>query len=183
MSIIHDALKKVQQSMKQNSSSPTPSNSPEEVVEVLPSSLEGNTVNQASSWPLMILMLLIVVGCAVSIVLQIQKKNPKFLSKIHFNALLKTPVKSVAKPQNTAPAEPLAQVTVPASISASVQNPLPITLNVQGIMASGGHNIALINNRVHEEGDVINGIKILKISLESITVEHDGKQETVDVRR
>ncbi len=150
---------------------------PEDIVEVLPSSSstpDKKPAGRTSSWILVSVGLIVLGGAGV------------FL-KLHPSA----PV------TQTPTAKPLAQMTVnsPVAISKASSSPTspstpsaaeataPLVLNVQGVMASGGHNVALINNNIYEEGSLVNGAKILKIDLNAITIEHDGKQEIVTVTK
>ena len=194
MSIIHDALKKVQVSMQQNPLPPNSIKPPEDEVEVLPSSSSGSNKkekSQFSSWFLIIVSLIILGFSGNLILLQIQKKHPEFLSRIHLNFSFKflkkeSPPKPLA--QVIIPQEPIAPKITPTPVEASTPPtnpapPPPIVLNIQGIMANNNQNVVLINNNVYEEGSVINGQKIVKISLDAITVEHNGQQEVIQIKK
>ena len=56
------------------------------------------------------------------------------------------------------------------------------TLKIQGIMADPKGNVALIDGKVYAEGDDIDGAKIVRISLDSIVISRDGKEETLSAR-
>ncbi len=56
------------------------------------------------------------------------------------------------------------------------------TLNIQGVMDGGKSKVALINDKIYEEGDEISGVKILSISVDAITILKDGKEEKIVVR-
>jgi hypothetical protein len=201
MSIIHDALKKVQRSMETNPSQVNPANgNPEEIVEVLPSSSPNTTKNPVSAFFLTLCAVIIIGGSCIYIMNQIKQKYPHFLSGIHFKLPFAekfhttSSKKHVISPSSNHPStvNSLARVTIPVSNTPSENGPsstsstvasLPLILNIQGIMASGNQNLALINNNVYEEGSVIDGIKILKINLDALIIEHNGKQETVAVRK
>jgi hypothetical protein len=139
------------------------------------------------------------VGSGLYIVSQIQKKNPQFLSKIKINTPLRLPKISFTKAKTNPPAKPLAQISLPPT---NPPSPTPnkdqtlntitppnraptaaVVLNVQGVMASNNHNVVLINGNVYEEGNVINGVKILIINLDNITIEYAGKQEMIAVKK
>ena len=53
---------------------------------------------------------------------------------------------------------------------------------MQGILAQGNRTLALINDKIYEEGDEIGNIKIISIESNSITILKDGKEERVRVR-
>ena len=53
---------------------------------------------------------------------------------------------------------------------------------IHGVMANGSRNIVLINDQVYQEGDDVDGVKIVKINLDSITVNNNGKEQTIRVK-
>ena len=55
------------------------------------------------------------------------------------------------------------------------------TLNIHGIMSDPKGNVVLIDNGIYAEGDEVNGVKIVKITLDGIVVLKDGKEETIRV--
>jgi hypothetical protein len=189
MSIIHNALKKVQKSMQKNSETPAPTTSSEGFIETL-SSTESKQRNPSTPWvPTMVLVIL---GIAIAFgILQLQK-NPSLLAKLNLNmkpaeskplAQIVTPVK-VEQPKaasNSPVATPAPSAIAPVATVTTVATP-PV-LNVQGIMASGHKIVALINNEIYEEGSFVNGQKILKISMNSLTLEHDGHQEIIPIKK
>jgi len=95
-------------------------------------------------------------------------------------AIANTPVASPMAIPETSPATSLATIPVTAGVA---QAPVPITLNVHGIMANtSGGNLALINDQVYQEGDEVDGAKIIKINLNSITVDIGGREQTIRVK-
>lgn len=52
---------------------------------------------------------------------------------------------------------------------------------VNGIMARGKQNLALIDGQVYEQGEEVDGVKIIKINPNSIVVLEDGVERTVKV--
>ena len=174
MSIIHDALKKVQQTMT------TAQIKPGDIVAVLPSfsrAPDKKPISRRLSRILVSIGLLLIVATDVFIFSQIKKQYPQ-PSRLYPPApVAQTPVAKTSVPPVT---RPLTQTTIgPAATKKTV----PLALNVQGVMASGGHNVALINNNIYEEGSFINDARILKINLNAITIERDGEQKTVMVTR
>jgi hypothetical protein len=213
MSIIHDALKKVQQSMQNKQTPSTPTN-PEDVVEVLPSSspAPSSVKEKGIPWRNLAIGLfawVIVMVSGYFIYSQLHSKYPQKFPRIEFSfhpfkkqattsskplAQIIIPAKkaSVATHKATAKSAAIHPATPAAAISTTTPAPAPmattstsspIILNVQGVMSSNGHNVALINNEVYEEGSVVNGQKIVKINLNTITVEHDGQEEVVSIKK
>ena len=199
--------------MTQNSTPGNSLNSPEnERVEVLPSLSPNNEKNNNPLQIIFLVVLCIVIMGAIGffIVSQIQIKNPHFMSKINLNISYKLPKFSFNHSNKaTVPAKPLAQLSVqePAvqisapipqnppeqapkeaseapTLSPSKTPPSPsTTLNVQGIMASDSHNVVLINNKIYTEGEIVDGVKILAISMDALTIERDGNQEIISVKK
>lgn len=58
----------------------------------------------------------------------------------------------------------------------------PNRIVIQGIMARDDKNVALINNEIYEVGQTIQGRKIISISADSIQVSHRGKIKTLQVK-
>ncbi len=79
----------------------------------------------------------------------------------------------------------------PRTLSENKATPVPIAqvateteekLNIQGILSQGGKTVALINDKIYEEGDELGSIKILTIDSASISILRNGKEENVRVR-
>jgi len=237
MSIIHDALKKVQQGLSgKNNETPTapltdakPSSSyiysappeasvptAEKPIEVLPSSQ-----NNAKSFLAMLCAIAISIACIAFFFKQLNTYFPQLqptlknafykyiLRKDEFGfknerdlvPLAKIIVNPPAAPAPTpAPTMPAVAPTTPALIPTAVASaatvpavtPTPIppvgtpvtpeTLNVHGVMSNGNQNLVLIDDQVYQEGDEVDGVKILKIGLTSITVLNNGQEEKIRVR-
>jgi hypothetical protein len=178
MSIIHDALKKVQKSMQKNPDTSTPTTSSEGFIETL-SSPESQQKSSSAQWiPTLVLVTLAVGGAFLYLRMQ-KNHQPKHLAEIVTAAPVKVaPPKVVSTPVPTPPAS-----TTPAPVAPTpAAKPKPV-LNIQGVMAQGSKNVALINDGIYEEGSVVEGQKILKISLNAITVEHDGHQEIIPIKK
>ncbi|MDE2222638.1 MAG: hypothetical protein KGK03_06165 [Candidatus Omnitrophica bacterium] len=90
--------------------------------------------------------------------------------------------------QATAPLPPLAKIKVgPAAKSdAAAAGQTAVTqnapLNIHGVLAGGSKNLVLIDDQVYQEGDEVDGIKIVKISLNAITVINNGQEEIIPVK-
>jgi len=227
MSIIHDALKKVQRGLsnKPHLLPPAPMTAeppkksdyvyatpsvedikPEEKIEIIkekPSLLKiiksllaiicAAAITAGSIW--------YIYGQVQSYIPNVPKITPKSLYKLipkemiaHFKAKPKvvplkpmgqitihtqTPTKVVA-PVNPAPAA--APVAVPTAAPVTVPVAPSITLNVHGIMSDAKGNVALINDQVYQEGDDIDGVKIVKINLNSIIVDDNGVERKIPVK-
>jgi len=191
MSIIHDALKKIQQGQ-----TPKASETPE--VKTLPP-------RQNKIKPVLALL------CAVVIILwsfgsfykQLHAYFPKAkkLAKSSFYKLIhkeEIPNSKTKAPENLIPSakltvnppkplnppkpsSPSSPTNLPA-ISNTLKPNVPQTLNIHGVMSNGPNNLVLINDQVYQEGDDVDGVKIVKISLDSITVINNGKEEKIRVK-
>jgi len=220
MSIIHDALKKVQEGRnpkpnttpaqgagapEQTGSDYVYSNSPEKQSEEKPVEHLHYKRNMAKSILAFICALAISGGAFWFLYKQVgtyfpgfkgwamtsinKLMNKKTLPSFKTRAVedLKPLAKITLTPPN--PSAAASQVTSPASPSvntagATISQDIsaPITLNIHGVMSNGPTNLALINDQVYQEGDEIDGIKIAKINLKSITVIDNGKEKTIPVK-
>ncbi len=189
MSIIHDALKKVQKSMEQNNTPINPFKLQEDIVEVLPSLNPKKKKNNSTLlWISIITSVLILFGFVLFIFSEIKSKNPKFLFSLNLNSIMRTQThSSKTKITPTPTSSPVKEAAQTPTANTPIANAPPLspspTLDLQGIMASSGQNIALINNSVYEEGAVIDGKKIIKINLNTITIEYNGKQEEITLKK
>jgi hypothetical protein len=213
MSIIHDALKKVQQGLSSKSEkievippAPQPTNAsayiydtPPKVEQLPPSSQETNNPkppfqNKIKSILAMCLAMAITAGSLFFVYQQFRNYIPraqKYVKKSFYKLIHKEDLPDF---KNRAPEDlkPLAQLTInpPMEVSSGTTNPssplkppAPITLNVHGIMSdTKGGNLALINDQVYQEGDEVEGAKIVKIDLDSITVIINGTEQTIRVK-
>lgn len=165
MSIIHEALKKVQQSMS------IPQAKSEEMVEVLTS--PDKKIAQHPLSPFLVAMGLVILVAAGLYFINMQKFAHL---PLHWRGLTTKQV-SLAKP---------AVAAIPAVKMPQVPNAPPPPLdpfNLQGVMADGSHSVALINDNIYEEGALVNDARIIKIGLDSVTIERNGKQETISVKK
>ncbi len=231
MSIIHDALKKVQEKSGPKAdttqsppalteppkfesvfSDPPPRN-PDDVlpaIEHLPAK-----ENKARSILAFLAAIAITIGSFVFCYAQLHTYFPKADRWVteQFDQLVHKNKHPEAGPQTPKVLTPLAKITVlppspaqpaspvavtkplnptspgnapnPASLPAvSNTNPptTPQTLNIHGVMSNGTSNLVLINDQVYQEGDEVDGIKILKINLNTITVLNNGQEEKIRVK-
>ena len=54
-------------------------------------------------------------------------------------------------------------------------------LIINGTMTRGEQNLALIDGQIYEEGDVVDGIKLIKITPKGVTILENGEEHTVKV--
>jgi hypothetical protein len=205
MSIIHDALKKVQQSMQKETAANPESAHVAPVEEVQRSAPSEKKPPYVLIISLCILTPLLLVWAAGGLVLPLMKQRfpqhiPAWLHKLSFlekkveaKPLAQIVIPPAAEPAPAPPsqeAKPAAASNEQASSNVPSQETAPATvpstpmvLNVQGVMANSSQNVVLINNEIYEEGGVVNGYKIIKINLNAIVVEHDGQQETIPIKK
>ena len=202
MSIIHDALKKVQQSLDpktdetQIRSSAVTETGPAYLyetpkIEDLPqagqqtANKESPMKNKIKSTLVLSAAIVITVASALYIYQQFQNDIPKinsFAKKSFYKLINKEEPLAFA---NKAPGDlkALAQLTINPSAGSKMANPpAPIILNIHGVMSNGSNNLVLINDQVYQEGDEVDGAKIVKINLNSITVINNGVEQTIPVK-
>jgi len=197
MSIIHDALKKVQQKLapKSDTTETNPAAAPTALdnLYVTPPLIE--TLPQAGQEPegkkspkkldsgnviVLCIALAVIGGSGYYLYYQFKDDIPKvnnFAKKEFYKIVYKKEPPPAFKTKAQADLKPLAQLTITPTKTSS-----PITLNIHGIMANATGNLALINDQVYQEGDEVDGAKIIKINLDSIIVDVNGSQQTVYVK-
>jgi hypothetical protein len=198
MSIIHDALKKIQQGQQtppKNDETPLFA-SPIKPAEQEPPAIELSAPkkNKTTSALAVICALVFTIGALIFCYRQMNTYFPqlKRAAKSSFYKLIHK--KEIPDFKTKAPQDlvPLAKITVnppkplsPSNVSTiatTAQHGLPVTLSIHGVMSNGSGTLVLINDSVYQEGDDVDGVKIVKISLNSITVINNGKEETIYVK-
>lgn len=171
MSIIHEALKKVQNSL-QDQIPPPPRLGGTEPLTVVPA--EGEAKNGAKGgWKTLVLVLsAVAVLTTAGYVYRQGASSP-------------APHPAVPKIGSPPPVQVnAAPVPQPEAKAEAKPEPRPEhadTLNIHGIMSDPNGNVVLIDNGIYAEGDEVQGVKIVKISLDGIVVLKDGKEETIRV--
>jgi len=204
MSIIHEALKKVQRSLASKSSkdskyqpvsAPPPtsdyvySNAP--ATETLPpvEKPKSPVINGIKSFLAFFCALAITIGSAGYIYLQFQKNAPNVqtMAKQSYYKLVHKKILPDFKTVAPQVLKPMAQLTIntPAATSTgSAPAPAPVTMNIHGVMANGsGKNLVLIDDSVYQEGDEVAGARIIRINLDSIEIFNNGKIDVIRVKR
>jgi len=208
MSIIHDALKKLQQGgAKPEEKKPQPlfetpveplfSNAP--APKPAARAIKPAPQNTFKTLMAFCCALLIFAGAFFFLYKQVDSYFPEVtgwaVSAYKKILRIKPDIKSAEKPEPLAqiiphaapPAPPAAaapQAPAPVKTTAVINEPRPEpeTLNIHGVMANGKNNLVLINDQVYQEGDEVAGIKILKIGLDYITVDNNGQEEKIRVK-
>jgi len=192
MSIIHDALKKVQQNLapKGDETQISPSTTTQNASAYLyekPAELEGLPPKKNKIKSLFVLSATIVITAAsvLYIYQQFQNDIPKVknFARKSFNKLIhkEEPLAFATKAPEDLKA--LGTLTINPSASSTITKPsAPVTLNIHGVMSNGSNNLVLINDQVYQEGDEVDGAKIVKINLNSITVINNGVEQTIPVK-
>jgi type II secretory pathway component PulC len=186
MSIINDALKKAQQGLNPQgdkakdaqAKSPWATENYEATppVEQLPTPKKNKIKTLINNACIIVIATAITIASISYILQQFQSDIPrvKTFAQTSINKFMN---KKGIKPKPPAP-KPLAQLTLNPAATGTAS----LTLNVHGIMSSNGRNVALINDQVYQEGDEIDGTKIVKINLDSITVNTNGTEKTILVK-
>jgi hypothetical protein len=208
MSIIHDALKKVQRGL---TPAPKAVNIPEPQattakntsgylyetpteIEILPPAEGPAAVRKPPVKNIIKSILALICATAITAVsawyiwqeLRTGVPQVQTFTKKSINTLIHkiNPLTNTPKPPAPVVLKPLAQITINP---AAVKNPnepktAPVTLDIHGIMSKGTSNLVLINDQVYQEGDEVEGAKIVKINLDSITVINNGEEQTIHVK-
>jgi hypothetical protein len=184
MSIIHDALKKVQEKNAKEAQRLPQAEAPRPAAAATP----PTTAQRPRENPFTIALLgILIIGIlAFGILSNIPKPPHKGIaisayqipiSKNETPALSPLPATQpvAAKPVEAhAPAEPKPQVD-PNDALASIR--------IEGIMDMGkGKRVALINGNMYEEGQTIYGQPITQVTLDSVTIVDNGKERIFPVK-
>jgi type II secretory pathway component PulC len=103
---------------------------------------------------------------------------PKFAPKKTVAAAAKPRVATT--PQAFKPATPYLPAPLEAVKKKIKQVAIPFELN--GIMFSDNDKSALVNNKIVQEGDTVDGAQVTRISEESVELSREGKTITLTTR-
>ena len=206
MSIINDALKKLQNQIthsnphtaKENTISaqmkstpaqqagfqPIPSNDSQPAPQ--PAIAQSTQKNKGSRLVLILGILCLLIGLFVPIVnkqslifvlvshLPKQQKSSKVIQTKIPVAIVQPAPEQKQESINTL----IKNLAAPASKPSS-KNQSRIIIN--GTMTRGEQNLALIDGQIYEEGDEVDGVKLIKITPKGVTILENGEERTVKV--
>ena len=97
-----------------------------------------------------------------------------FVAYIFFGLFTK-PLKTSTTVAVKSPAPPPSSLLPPpAPPSTDIQKPAQPSLTLNGVFFSEGQGYALINNRIVKEGDLIDGVTVVRITLEEVDLDFQG---------
>lgn len=149
MSIIYDALKKVESSQAREPGK----------------KIDGGLKPKPKAYLLYILIACVCLFIANVFYGRLSRENPL----IHPTPERKEPVYSGHKIPT-----PILQETQPLETKAQPQEQASPVFTLNGVFFSGSEGYALINNRVVRNGDVIDGATVVRISLDEVDLELGG---------
>jgi hypothetical protein len=193
MSIIHDALKKVQQTNP--GGAPTASLNSQEPAQAP----EPTKTQDKTSIPLLVAALCAVIAMVFAALPQFTpKKNATpSAAAVITPVSITTPSQPVSEPTLSAPIAtgPSANTVSQAVAHAVAAPPAPTptqrvidpndplsNIQIEGIMDMGGKKVVLINGNVYEEGQTIHGKIISEISFDSLSVIDEGRKRTFKIK-
>lgn len=159
MSIIYDALKKIERSQDQIDSS-VKINPVRNTKLTNTKNKISNGVNKGGKPRLKIYPVYVLAACL-----------GLFLTAISFNLLTRQ------SQQDPAPLEtniPNLETNAPIAIPSEVEKESQAPLILNGVFFSEEQGYALINNQIVKEGDVVEGALVLRITLEEVELELNG---------
>jgi hypothetical protein len=159
MSIIYDALKKIEKSYSVTPKREDKKDSPD----------------RSKTKIYLVYILVVCLGAVIAnIFFSFFPKAGKVNKLNKASALTTLPPQEIKKqPNTTAPPEAKVEVNLPpAPTETKRQVELPLVLN--GVFFSQNEGYALINNRIMKEGDTIEGAVVKHIGLEEVDVEFEG---------
>ncbi|MBF0388104.1 MAG: hypothetical protein HQL20_09680 [Candidatus Omnitrophica bacterium] len=185
MSIIHDALKKVQSKTPSPVvTPPAPANAATSVPGKGPT---GNAPTD-NSWSSLTILMAAVLTVAVVVIFAVILKLANDTTKHAPRAVIPTSTEPAANTQkipavtdSTGPSTP---ATVPQPAEPPATKPLAKnnSLKIEGVMDMGGKMVALINGEVYEEGQTVSGNLITMITFDSITIMENGTKKVLPIK-
>ncbi len=104
-----------------------------------------------------------------------------FLGIILLTSSFKQPVDSIVVPEVASPKE----VSLPAFQLRKIDVEIPLDssgFRLSGVLYDNQRSLAIINDRVVEEGALINGAKLLEIQLNSVKLSLNGEEFTLKIK-
>ncbi len=174
MSIIHDALKKTQSSLGENSEkndSPPPIQPPLETTPSrTPVAATASDKTPVWMWTIWGILFAVIVGSFITTFFLIYSEKKDNLAKMQ----------EQAKQQELARQQALAKMVAATNASLNVQDSGELRLN--GIMTTDGQPIALINNRIVKAGDYIGNKRVVAIGEDKVELFSNGKVEILSIQ-
>ena len=172
MSRINDALKRARDLNKKNTPAAAPPIAPVEIRKL--SSREPN-------WVFLALIFLLIVSAFFFIAFAMANRTVRKI--VNAPEIVATQeVESVSEPANPPPLAPLPAEIGPAAVTnVALPNPVPNETHVQGIFYDPAHPSAIVNDKTIFPGDMVDGMRVTKISRNSITLVGNGKTNTLIV--
>ncbi len=151
MSIIYDALQKVQKNINKQTTPPQPQ------------APKGTSPAKAKTKPFLIYILVVCFGLA--------------LGNFAYNFLNHKPKKIISGTSSLAPLKQAAVTQTdsseePANPNATLSEP---TLVLNGVFFEQGDGYALINNKIVRPGEEIEHAKVKEITIDGVTLDFNGK--------
>ena len=187
MSIIHDALKKVQQTNPQANHhiQPAPAQTPGQTPEPIKTKDQLNI-------PLLVAALCAVVAMLFAALpqLAVRRAPPAPITVVQPQAEESKPavpsnntIAQVITGAVTVPAVPATQPVAeqPQKKPVDPNDPLS-SIQIEGVMEMGGKKAVLINGNVYEEGQTIYGRIITNVTFDTLTIMENGQKRTFPIK-
>ena len=194
MSIIHDALKKIQE--KTPSPNPGPAAVPghEQPWDSVWEKPAATTATTASPHPIFIVFgvaLSIAVLVIFTVLFRLAKEamsHPKSVIDNSATQIVFPKPSSISEAITSAIAGPSASSALLNRAVTPVSDPsklslAPGSLRLEGIMDMGSKRVALINGEIYEEGQLVEGKMIAEISRTKVTIIDNGMKETLPLKK
>ncbi len=198
MSIIHDALKKVQQSRPENMPGPAVS------APVQPRTPDHANVTDKINIPLLVAAICAAIAMLFAALPHVAARKPAAIIETAKPSIMPQPAPKT-QPQTVMPFFPSARTlakalagavavpTVPSGAQdVSVKEPPPRnpidpndplgSLQIEGVLERGGKKTVLINGNIYEEGQTIYGRIIMQISFDELTVIENGRKRVLRIK-
>ncbi len=165
MSIIHDALKKVQNSKSASAGPDSPVSGAPDPSLATSRSAGIHPGDHPPVIPRKVLIALMVLTSVVVLAILLILIGLAKQTTLHPKIVLEEPPVTVS-------------VAVPGQAT-SVQEPL----RLEGIMNMGAKKVALINGNIYEEGQAVEGMTVIKVTDTNVTVQANGVERVLKIHR
>ena len=195
MSIIHDALKKVQRSNPGGTPQPAASTPPQ------PQATVPVNVTDKINIPLLVAALCAIIAMLFAALPQIASRRPATPVETVSSAARPQPAQNLPLPVSVPPsshtmakalAGAVAVPTVPSTVRFPVKEQAPRepadpndplgNIQIEGVLETGGKKAVLINGNIYEEGQTIYGRIIMQISFDALTVIDNGSKRVLRIK-
>ncbi len=167
MSIINEALKKTERTIQENAHPAAPSTKPKKAF-----------------FSYMLYGLILVIGIILSnYVFNLIRINTAAKQNLKKTSPTVTVLTNISLPSKTETKNEITSTSSPLNAEPEIKPKAEVNFVLNGIFFSGNDTYALINNQIVRNGDLIEGAKIIKITVKTVEIDNAGQIITLSTLR